>query len=167
MMFKHLVPILCLPVIAGCASMGEDQTGGSWANQTGQFVRNNDVVLAAGVGTLVTAQKLSYLKPEYLAGVLIGYAIYDPLSPTWNIQAVLIDENRLRFDLKMRPFVTGGEGEARQVFVRSVRLLVAEAGYAGFEEIRYEEGIESSRPFARRVASGEVRLIKSMQFPRL
>jgi hypothetical protein len=33
--------------------------------------------------------------------------------------------------------------------------------------LRYEEGIESTRPFARRFASGEIRLVRSRAFPEL
>ncbi len=45
--------------------------------------------------------------------------------------------------------------------------MVEEGGYAGFDVLRYEEGIEATRPFARRVAEGEIRLLRSRQFPSL
>ena len=54
----------------------------------------------------------------------------------------------------------GGDGEARTVFMRNARNYADEGGYAGFEVVRYEEGIESTRPFARRYASGEIRLAR-------
>ena len=63
--------------------------------------------------------------------------------------------------------VTGGEGEARQVFLRNARQVVEAGGFAGFDVLRYEEGIESTRPFARRFASGEIRLVRSRAFPEL
>ncbi len=124
--------------------------------------------MAAGiVGGLAMASKLDMLGAQYLAGALVAYSIYDPLAPTWRIDVSRAGGERVRMDLRMRSLITGGEGEARQVFLRSARRMVEAGGFAGFDVIRYEEGMESTRPFARRVASGEIRLVRSRQFPEL
>ena len=113
------------------------------------------------------ASKLDLLSPEYLAGGLIAYAIYDPLAPTWDIKAVRLDEERVRFDLRMKSLVSGGEGEARQVFARNARQFAENGGFAGYDVVRFAEGIESTRPFARRFATGEIRLARSRVWPGL
>ena len=123
------------------------------------------VALAAGVVWM--ASDLEYLDPEYLAGALVAYAIYDPLAPTWRIDVSRAGEDRLRMDLRMKALATGGEGEARQVLLRNARQVAEAGGFAGFDLIRYEEGIESTRPFARRFARGEIRLVRSRTFPDL
>lgn len=123
--------------------------------------------IAGAAGGASMASKLDLLGPEYLAGAAIAYAIYDPLAPTWDIKAVRLDEERVRFDLRMKSLASGGEGEARQVFARNARKLAESEGFAGYDIVRYEEGIESTRPFARRVASGEIRLARSRVWPGL
>lgn len=112
-------------------------------------------------GVLLAASEASYLTPDYIAGALIVYGLYDPLAPTWAIEVSRSGEDRLRMDLRMKALVTGGEGEARQVFLRNARQVMEAGGYAGFDVVHYEEGVESSRPFARRVARGEIRLVRS------
>ena len=151
---------LVATLLVGCAS---DGGGPQVSERTVEL--SAPVALAAGVVWM--ASELEYLEPEYLAGMLVAYAIYDPLAPTWKIDVSRAGEDRLRMDLRMKSLVTGGEGEARQVFLRTARRMVDEGGYAGFDILRYEEGIEATRPFARRVAEGEVRLLRSRQFPSL
>jgi hypothetical protein len=148
----RLLLALCLsgPLAAGCATLGLQG------------------VAAAGVaGAVRMAPKLELLRPEYLAGGLIAYAIFDPLAPTWEVSALRLDEERVRFELRMKSLISGGDGEARQVFARNARQLAESGGFAGYEVIRFEEGIDSTRPFARRVATGEVRLARSRIWPDL
>ncbi|MBW7859809.1 MAG: hypothetical protein H3C33_01760 [Rhodocyclaceae bacterium] len=111
--------------------------------------------------------QLRMLRSEYLAAAAIAYVIYDPAAPTWQIDVQPLDDDRLRLDLRMRSLITGGDGESRQIFMRSARHLAESAGYAGFDVIRYEEGVDGSRPFARRYASGEIRLARSRAWPSL
>ncbi|MBD5805153.1 hypothetical protein AZOA_46010 [Azoarcus sp. Aa7] len=141
---------LCLivPAFAGCA-----------------LLQDHGTKVAAGVGAAITASELDLFEPEFIGGALIAYAIYDPLAPTWDISVTRLDEERVRFDLRMKRLVTGGEGEARQVFVRNAREIAESKGFAGFDVMRFEEGIDSTRPFACRVASGEVRYLRSRTFP--
>ncbi|WP_332674674.1 hypothetical protein [Aromatoleum sp.] len=141
---------LTVPLMAGCAAI--EQYSGPVAG-------------VAGVASM--ASELDLLGSEYLAGAAIAYAIYDPLAPTWDIKAVRLDEERVRFDLRMKSLASGGEGEARQVFARNARQFAETEGFAGYDVVRYEEGIESTRPFARRVASGEIRLARSRVWPGL
>ncbi|AWI80343.1 MAG: hypothetical protein CVU19_06920 [Betaproteobacteria bacterium HGW-Betaproteobacteria-13] len=123
--------------------------------------------VAGVVGTRAVLASLDLWSTTYLSNGLIAYAIYDPLQPTWTIEASVTGEDRVQMDLQMKRLVTGGEGEARQVFMRTARKLVEEGGYAGYDVLRFEEGVEATRPFARRIANGEIRLVKSRQFPTL
>ncbi len=76
-------------------------------------------------------------------------------------------KDRVRMALRMKSLFTGGDGEARQVFLRNARQLVEAGGFAGYEIVRYEEGIESTRPFAHRYANAEIQLVRSHIFPAL
>ena len=151
---------LAASLLAGCAS-----DGGAARVSERSVELSAPVALAAGVVWM--ASELEYLEPEYLAGMLVAYGIYAPLAPTWKIDVSRAGEDRLRMDLRMKSLVTGGEGEARQVFLRNARQVGEAGGFAGFDVLRYEEGIESTRPFARRFASGEIRLVRSRAFPEL
>ena len=130
-----------------------------------ETVRDYGGPVAGTLGALQTASELELLEPQYLAGALIAYAIYDPLAPTWRITVTQLDEQRVRLDLRMKRLATGGEGEARRIFRRNAEQLVSEGGFVSYEVLRYEEGIESTRPFAHRFASGEIRLARSQTWP--
>lgn len=141
---------LVVPIATGCAA-----------------IEQYSAPVAGVAGTASMASKLDLLGTEYLAGALIAYAIHDPLAPTWDIKAVRLDDERVRFDLRMKSLISGGDGEARQVFARNARQLAESEGFAGYDVVRFEEGIESTRPFARRVATGEIRLARSRVWPGL
>lgn len=132
-----------------------------------ETVREYGGPAAGALGALQTASELELLEPPYLAGALIAYAIYDPLAPTWRISVTQLDEQRVRLDLRMKRLATGGEGEARRVFRRNAEQIVQQGGFVGYEMLRYEEGIESTRPFAHRYATGEIRLARSRTWPEL
>lgn len=149
-MWRRLVVLASLPLSVGCTLL-QDYGG----------------PVAGAVGTYMMADELDFLSSEYYAGALIAYAIYDPLAPTWRMTVTELDENRVRLDMQMKRLVTGGEGEARRLFDRTVDKIVGDGGFAGYEIVRYEEGIDSTRPFARRFASGEIRLSRSQIFPDL
>ena len=112
-------------------------------------------------------QKSSYLKMEYLAGIGLAYALYDPFAPNWDVTAVPVDDDHMRLEMHMKALHTGGEGEALQVFKRSAERIVQEGKFASYEVLSYDEGVDSSGVFASRVANGEIRLIKSRTFPSL
>lgn len=125
--------------------------------------------VAVGTGSLaILADKAGYVgSPEYLAALGVTYALYDPWAPNWELDVTALDQTRVRFDMRLRAFHTGGEGEARKVFARNAERVARDRGYTGFEVIQFEEGVESTRPIARRVASGEVRLYNSRIFPNM
>jgi len=166
MRVRPLCLILGAAVLASaCSSTPTGEP--TFAGVTREAVAASGGTVAGIVGGAMMASKLSYLKPEYVAGALVAYAIYDPLAPTWNIDVSRAGDERVRMELRMKSLITGGEGEARQVFLRSAQRMVEAGGFAGYDVLRYEEGMESTRPFARRTASGEIRLVRSRQFPQL
>lgn len=123
--------------------------------------------LLKDIGSEPTASELSVLKREYAVAAIAVYVLYDPFAPTWKIEVAHLDEERVRLDLRMRVIATGGEGESRRVFMRNAREIAEKGGFSGFDVIRYEEGVESTRPFAQRYASGEIRLARSRAWPQL
>lgn len=144
-------------VVAGCALLGV--VGCASGPDGGVDVLQVTGLAAGTAGAVMTGSELGMLTPEYLAGVLIAYAIYDPLAPNWTINARRIDEDLWRIDLRMKRLITGGEGEASRIFRRSARQIAEAAGAREFEVLRYEEGLESTRPFAQRYASGDIRAL--------
>lgn len=131
------------------------------AGLLGACSHDSRIGVIGGVGAVGLASD-AMLKPDYLSAALLAYAIYDPAAPNWEIHVQPLDEERVRMNLQFRSLASGGEGEARTVFMRNARQLVDEGGFAGFEILRYEEGIESRRPFARRYATGEIRLARHL-----
>lgn len=126
------------------------------------------VPLAPAVGAVsagVMADEAGYLETEYLGALGVAYALYDPWAPNWELDVSRVDETRLRFEMRLRSIISGGEGEARRVLARNARRLAQEGGFSGYEVIWFEEGVESTRPIARRVASAEVRLIRAPLAP--
>lgn len=91
-------------------------------------------------------------------------AIPDLMIPGWEVKVVQVGEQRFRLHLRMRPLITGGDGEARTAFLRSAREIVDAGGYAGYDVVRYEETIDSGMFFARRGASGEIRVVQSQSW---
>lgn len=163
MKLTSLIPLVALSMLAGCATT--DGSSSSAARIGGQVARDHHAVVVGGLGVRELLKSLAMWGGEYQHAAMVAYAIYDPFAPTWRISATVASANTVAMELTMKRLATGGEGEVRQVFLRAARQLVEEGGYAGFDVLRYEEGIESTRPFARRTASGEIRLVGSQQFP--
>ncbi len=106
----------------------------------------------------VAAVHSGYVKiPAALAAVAV-YALVDPLAPNWAMQESRLAEDRFRIVLRMKALHAGGDGEARQVFARRAAQLASQPGFEAYDIVSWEEGIESTRPFAQRVAWGEIRL---------
>ncbi len=143
------------PLVLGCALLS--LVGCATGPGDGVEMRQAVGLGAGAAGAVMMASELAMLTPEYQAGVLIAYAIYDPLAPNWTISARRVDEEIWRIDLKMKRLVTGGEGEASRIFRRSARQIAEASGAREFEVLRYEEGVESTRPFAQRFATGDIR----------
>lgn len=147
MSLRRLALCLAVPLAAGCVAVPLPEIAAR----------------APGEGSEDTAlDDAAYPAPRPAA-----YSMRDPLSPAWNLRVVRLDAERVRMELRMKQLVTGGEGEARQVFVRAARRIAEAEGYVGYDVVQFEEGIESSWPFAQRVASGEVRLARSRTWPGL
>lgn len=91
---------------------------------------------------------------------------WNPLS-RWNVTVTPLGERHVRLSLSLGRLHLGGEGEARQEVQRLAEDLMRQGGYAGFELIRFSEGVASDWPLARRVAEAEVRLVKSRMWPEL
>ncbi len=106
----------------------------------------------------VVALDSGYLKIPALAAGVAVYALVDPLAPNWTLQEARLGDERYRLALRMKALHSGGDGEARQVFSRWAAQLASQPGFAGYDVTAWEEGIDSTRPFSRRVALGEIRL---------
>ena len=149
---RHFLPLAACVLLAACST------------HPGQKLEDNRVPIAGTIAAIGLASD-SLLKPELLMGALAAWVIYDPAAPNWTIRAVALDEEHVRFELQQRALVTGGEGEARVVFLRNARRFAREGGFAGFRITRYEEGVESTRPFAHRYCEAEIELARSPDDP--
>lgn len=96
---------------------------------------------------------------EALAVGAALYLVIDPLAPNWQVGEERLADSRFRIALRMKRFTTGGEGEAMQVFRRAAERIVRDNGRAGYVVVDFSEGIESTVPFAQRVAHGVVELL--------
>ncbi|WP_217126670.1 hypothetical protein [Hydrogenophilus thiooxidans] len=90
---------------------------------------------------------------------LIAYALYDPLAPNWSIAVQPESEQVVRLVLTLRSLTTGGHGESWRIFQRAAQKLTEQRDAKSYQLLSYEEGVESTRPFAQRYAVGTVRLI--------
>lgn len=106
------------------------------------------------------ASDAGYLKMPLVASAAVLYLVMDPLAPNWTIQEARQGEDRYMLALRLKAVHSGGDGEARQVFARRAAQLAGQPGYRAYEVMSWQEGLESSRPFAQRVAYGEVRLLR-------
>ncbi|MBB4011140.1 hypothetical protein [Niveibacterium umoris] len=97
---------------------------------------------------------------DLLAGaavVGVVYYVIEPQAPNWSVQTVRMSEDRYRFEMRMKRFHMGGEGEAMQLFKRQAEDMMRAQGYASYTIARYDEGMESNW-IAERVASGDILL---------
>lgn len=140
--------------IAGCSTMPGPGENGS-----------QQWLLAPAAA--ITVIEHGYTTNAHLAGMAAAWALVDPLAPNWEIHATRVDERLVRFDLKHKLLHTGGDGEARQVLRRNADRLTRQEGFSEYEILRYEESIDSTRPFARRIATAEVRMLKGRALPGL
>jgi hypothetical protein len=122
-----------------------------------QMDRNN------GATTLVPSRQLDlspslHIPAEWMLALGAIYYIVDPLAPNWSVKVETLGERRYRMNLKMKRFITGGEGEAYQVMQRAAEKLAHDGGFPGYAVVAYQEGIESNVLVAQRVANGVVEL---------
>ena len=137
---------------SGCASV----TGIGGVQQASPFL---------GVKALEITPAFA-LTPEVVLLGVAAYLIVDPLAPNWKIEQSEPAPGEFHLALKKKAITydAGGDGEARQVFMRRVAALARERGAAGaatgsgYTVIEFTEGIESEFPFPRRVAYGVVQI---------
>jgi hypothetical protein len=116
-----------------------------------------------GPGTLIPSEKLDlspsvHIPAEWMFALGAIYYIVDPLAPNWSVKVETLADHRYRLNLKMKRFITGGEGEAYQVMQRAAEKLAKDGGFPGYAVLAYQEGIESNVLVAQRVANGVVEL---------
>ena len=163
---RILLALTAALMVTGCASVTAPESA-STSPQPEPLTRGYGAPVAAIAGGLMMLSDLKLFKLEYIAGGLVAFALYDPFAPTWRIEVREAGKDRIRMALRMKSLFTGGDGEARQVFLRNARELTEAGGFVAYEIVHYEEGIESSRPFAHRYANAEIQLVRSHIFPTL
>ncbi|WP_139379396.1 hypothetical protein [Zoogloea sp. LCSB751] len=119
-------------------------------------------LLPAGI---LMASDAGYLNASMLAAGVIFYVVSDPFAPNWSIEEARQGDDRYLLALRLKAIHSGGDGEARQVFKRRAAQLAGQPGFASYEVISWQEGLESTRPFAQRVAFGELRLVRAEPSP--
>ncbi|TVO63090.1 hypothetical protein [Denitromonas ohlonensis] len=152
---RPLLAITAL-VVAGCSSIPNPSLGEGPSTQW---------LLAPAAA--ITVIESGYTTNAHIAGMVAGWALLDPLAPNWQIQATRIDERNVRFRLQHKLLHTGGEGEARQVLRRNAERITQEEGFSEYEIVRLEEGVDSTRPFARRTMVADVRMLRGRSLPGL
>lgn len=125
----------------------------------GSAPSKESVLLPAG---FFLAADAGYIKLPMLSAAAALYVVMDPLAPNWTIEEARQADDRYLIALRHKAVHSGGGGEARQVFARRAAQLGRQPGFEGYEIVSWEQGIESNRPFAQRVAFGEVRLIRAV-----
>ena len=110
---------------------------------------------------LVLVSDAGLLKPPVGAAAVAFYVVADPLAPNWVVEEARPADDHYILAMRMKAVHNGGDGEARQVFTRHAARLAAQPGFGAYEVLAWQTGIDSARPFARRVAYGEIRLLRS------
>ena len=87
-----------------------------------------------------------------------GTEAADPLAPNWEVKTVKLADNRWRFDMRMRRWTTGGDGEAIELLHRQAERLAQLHRYSTYRLLTWNEGIQSDMPIAQRWARGVVLL---------
>lgn len=117
----------------------------------------------SGPRTLIPARTLNlspsvHIPAEGIVAAGVLYYIVDPLAPNWKVEVQPLGPQRYRLTLTMKRFITGGEGEAPQVFRRAAEKLREDKSAAAYAVLAYQEGIESHVLIAQRTANGVVEL---------
>lgn len=158
---RRLCRSFCLAVAAASVSACStiDALPGAGEGPSTQWL----MVPAAGM----YAMQAGLITIPNITTAVAAWALYDPLAPNWAISAAQLDERHIRFSMKHKYLHTGGAGEANQVLKRNAERFALEQGFSEYEIVRYEEGIESTRPFARRFAVADVVMLKGRALPGL
>ncbi|MGE5470032.1 MAG: hypothetical protein ACM3X0_04455 [Bacteroidota bacterium] len=145
---RLLFLLFAAAVVGGCSTSGSNSK---------PLIPNQSIQLTAK-----SAISLSSLATgAAIAGAI--YLIYDPLAPNWDIEESRLNDDTYRFSMKMKRYHTGGAGESMQALKRRASQLQYEQGFASYEILEYNEGIDSQTLGARRTAEGTIRLVQRQQ----
>lgn len=133
---------LVAALVAGTTASGCKSIEGT----SPSLIPNKALVLSRSLSVPVDALVLA-------VGAIV---VIDPLAPNWHIEQRQLGAGRYEFALTKKRFASGGDGEAMTVLRRRIERIAQEQGYARFDLLEYEEGIESNLPVARRVSRGVV-----------
>lgn len=160
-------PLLALGIavvaLAGCGTIAktvdraEDVVGLDKA--AGEYPKKSAIIPDA---TIKLSPSHAYTLEKLLisaAGAALLYYVYDPLAPNWSIEEAKYADDVYRLSMKMKRYHNGGDGEAMMIFRRRATELKYAGGYADFEILEFQEGIESSTLAAQRYSEGIIRLV--------
>ncbi|HEY5763857.1 MAG TPA: OmpA family protein [Rhodocyclaceae bacterium] len=149
---RRTLPLLAtLLLLTGCGSL----VRGSWPAFTSSPLIS-DAAIRISPGYTLTVEKIVFSA----AGAALLYTLYDPLAPNWTIEEETVGEDTYRLTLTMKRFIIGGEGEALAVLRRWAEAVQHEGRYDAYRIDRFEQGIESTTPVARRYAHATVRMTR-------
>jgi len=140
-------------LLSACSSMSVPDVGEGASSEW--------LIVPAMAGAAVLS---GHVSPVSVIG---AWVLMDPYAPNWNIHAAQLDERHIRFSMTHRVLHTGGAGEAYRVLKRNAQRFALEQGFSEYDIVSYEEGIESTRPFARRFAVAEVVMLRGRALPGL
>lgn len=143
MMLHRTTPVLlgifCTLSLSGCGLLGQKIAD----HGSPEIGKANSATLSGTVEVVAAAIALNY--------------VYQPFEPNWDVADVAIAEDTHRVSLRMKRFVTGGEGEAWSIAKRYAERLTVAKGASGYAFLDFTQGIDSATPIARRVAEGTIR----------
>lgn len=142
--------LVALMLLSGCGVLDKKLIADG-IPKNGSVVPDAKIRLTPGYATSVES-----VVTTAVVAVALNH-LYQPLDPNWDLADLPLANDTHRFSLRMKRFVTGGEGEAWQVTRRYAERLQAAKGASGYVVLEFTQGIDSSTPFARRVAEGLVR----------
>lgn len=147
---RMITGVSALVLLAGCGVLDKKLVEGG-IPRGGSLIPDAAVRISPEYTT-----SLSSLTNTAAAAIVLNY-VYQPLDPNWDLADIPLSHDTHRFALRMKRFSTGGEGEAWQIAKRYAEGLQVAKGASGYVILEFSSGIDSSTPFARRVAEGLVR----------
>lgn len=147
---RLIASVSALALLAGCGVLDKKLVAGG-VPRGGSLIPDAAVRISPEYTT-----SLSSLATTAAAALVLNY-VYQPLDPNWDLADIPLSHDTHRFSLRMKRFITGGEGEAWQIAKRYAEGLQVAKGASGYVLLEFTQGIDSSTPFARRVAEGLVR----------
>lgn len=157
---RMIASVSVLVLLAGCGVLDKKLVEGG-IPRGGSLIPDAAVRISPEYTT-----SLSSLANTAAAAIVLNY-VYQPLDPNWDLADIPLSHDTHRFALRMKRFNTGGEGEAWQIAKRYAEGLQVAKGASGYVMLEFTQGIDSSTPFARRVAEGLVRFTEVPAAPTL